>query len=222
VLLVARRADIWGAAPGASAVFAMSIPATDAPAAASPAARVLALYPVHVRLRDGSEITIRALGPQDAEREQAFVRALSPETRYFRFMNTLRELPAETLYRFTHPDFEREIALVALAGEGTELRQVGVARCVAQDPPGSAEFAVVIADEWHSRGVGTRLMCELMRAARAGGLRSIWGDVLSSNHRMLALMSGLGFEILHVPEDPLVRRVVKKIVPSEGLADART
>lgn len=169
------------------------------------------MYPVHARLRDGSEITIRPIGPHDTQREQRFVQALSPESRYFRFMSTLRELSPETLHRFTHPDFDREVALVALTGAEPDVRQIGVARCVAQDDRRSAEFAIVVADDWQTRGVGSRLMCELMRAARAAGFSSIWGDVLASNHRMLALMSKLGFEIAAVPEDALLRRVVKKL-----------
>ncbi|HTS52454.1 MAG TPA: GNAT family N-acetyltransferase [Burkholderiales bacterium] len=174
-----------------------------------PSAR--ALYPVRARLRDGVEIAIRPIGPEDAEREQAFVRALSPESRYFRFMSALRELPADMLYRFTHPDFQRELALVALTGEGAATRQIGVARCVADADRTSAEFAVVVADEWQNRGVGTRLLCELMRAARAAGLRRIWGDILASNHRMLALMASLGFELQSAPDDPLVRRAARAL-----------
>jgi acetyltransferase len=175
------------------------------------AAYVRSLYPVHVCLRDGSQITIRPIGPQDMQREQAFVQALSPQTRYFRFMSTLRELSPETLHRFTHPDFDREIALVALSDENPAMRQIGVARCVAEEDRRTAEFAVVIADDWQSRGVGGRLMCELMRAARAAGFGSIWGDVLASNQRMLALMRKVGFQVVHIPEDALVRRVTKKI-----------
>jgi len=79
------------------------------------AARVRALYPVRAWLRDGSEIVIRPIGPEDAASEQAFTQALSAESRYFRFMSTLRELPADMLHRFTHPDFDREVALIALA-----------------------------------------------------------------------------------------------------------
>lgn len=168
-------------------------------------------HPVRVRLRDGVEVEIRPIGPEDAEREQAFVRALSPESRYLRFMSALRELPTDMLYRFTHPDFRRELALVALVGEGPATRQIGVARFVADADRTSAEFAVVVADEWQNRGVGTRLLCELMRAARAVGLRRIWGDILASNHRMLGLMAALGFELHSAPDDPLVRRAVKTI-----------
>ena len=170
-----------------------------------------ALYPVRARLRDGTDIVIRPIGPEDAEREQAFVRALSPESRYFRFMITLRELPPDMLYRFTHPDFQHELALVAIAGEDAASRLIGVSRCVADPNRTSAEFALAVADEWQNRGVGTRLLCELMRAARAIGIRRIWGEILASNVRMLGLMASLGFEIEPAPHDPLLRRAARLI-----------
>jgi len=75
-----------------------------------PPVRMGALYPVQARLRDGTAITIRPIGPPDTLREQAFMQALSPQSRYFRFMSTLRELPPDMLYRFTHPDVDREVA----------------------------------------------------------------------------------------------------------------
>jgi len=185
--------------------------ATSESALPAGAASVQALYPVRTRLRDDSEIVIRPIGPEDAEREQAFVRALSPQSRYFRFMSGLRELPVDMLYRFTHPDFQQELALVALTGEGSEMRQIGVARCVADEDRAGAEFAVVVADDWQNRGVGTRLLCELMRAARAAGVRRLWGDILAGNTQMLGLMTALGFELHSPPEDPLVRRAVKTL-----------
>jgi acetyltransferase len=189
----------------------MEIAAVDSPPLAR-ATLVRALYPVRACLRDGSVITIRPIGPDDAEREQAFVHALSPESRYFRFMSALKELAPETLYRFTHPDFEREVALVALVDTpGAELQQIGVARCIVQGDNDEAEFAVVVADAWHGKGVGRRLMCELIRAARALGITRLWGDVLATNHRMLGLMHALGFAIMAAPEDALLRKVVKSL-----------
>jgi acetyltransferase len=183
------------------------IPSNSAHFSKGAPAAARALYPVRARLRDGTKILIRPIGPDDAEREQDFVRALSPESRYFRFMTTLRELPPDMLYRFTHPDFQRELALAAVVRE--LARFIGVARCVADSDRTGAEFAVAVVDEWQNRGVGTRLLCELMRAARALGLPRIWGDVLASNVRMLGLMVSLGFELQPAPDDPLLRRVVK-------------
>lgn len=183
--------------------------------AASRAEQVRALYPVRASLRDGTQIVIRPIGPEDAQREQAFVQGLSPESRYFRFMSTLRELPPETLRRFTNPDFDREIALVALTAEPAP-RQIGVARCIVQGPGRSAEFAVAVADAFQGCGVGKRLMWELIRAARAAQISELWGDVLASNQRMLALMRSIGFGILKVAEDPLLRRAVKRIESAAG------
>jgi acetyltransferase len=185
------------------------VPTQPAPQAAVPPLR--SWYPVRVRLRDGTGVTIRPIGPDDAEREQAFVRSLSSESRYNRFMNTLRELPPDMLHRFTHPDFEHDLALVALDGDGPDARQIGVARVAVDPDADSGEFAIVVADAWQNRGVGKRLMCELLRAARALGLKEVWGDILASNRRMSALMASLGFTMRASPDDPLLWRAVKVI-----------
>jgi len=169
------------------------------------------IYPIEATLRDGTHVTIRPIGPQDAQREQAFVRGLSPESRYFRFMNTVRELSPAMLDRFTHPDSAREVALVALADEGVEPKQIAVARCAALAERDSWEFAIVVADAWQGRGLGSRMMRELIAAARARGAARIEGVVLASNHRMLELMRSLGFDIATVPEDARMRRVVQSL-----------
>jgi len=180
----------------------------SAPALSAP------VYPRHVLLRDGTPVSIRPIGPQDARREQAFVRGLSPESRYLRFMNTLLELSPEWLERFTHPDPGREIALVALTAEtalAPEPLQVGVARC-ARDPSGvMGEFAIVVADAFQGKGLGSLLMKALMDSARAAGLHRIEGLVLSTNQRMLELMQTLGFSVHAAAEDARLRRVVKQL-----------
>jgi acetyltransferase len=175
------------------------------------------VYPLHAALRDGTPVVIRPIGPEDARREQAFVRGLSPQSRYFRFMNTLRELSPEMLERFTHPDPSREIALVALsAGSGDavpagEPLQIGVARCVRGAKGEQNEFAIVVADAFQRRGLGTLLMQALIQSARAAGLERVEGVVLATNQRMLALMSALGFAIRTAADDPRLRRVVKQL-----------
>lgn len=171
----------------------------------------VSIQQIEATLRDGTCVTIRPIGPQDAEREQAFVRGLSPESRYFRFMTTLRELSPEMLDRFTHPDPAREVALVALVDEGGAPKQVGVARCAAGAVREGCEFAVVVADAYRGRGLGTRLMQELIARARARGVPRIEGLVLAANHPMLELVQSLGFEITTTPEDPRVRRVSKSL-----------
>jgi acetyltransferase len=115
------------------------------------------------------------------------------------------------LHRFTDPDPAREVALVALCADQGELRQVAVARFAATESADAGEFAIVVADAMQGKGLGTRLMQELIRNARGRGLRQLEGTVLSSNHRMLTLMQRLGFEVGAVPEDQRLRRVVKRL-----------
>lgn len=170
-------------------------------------------YPAHLAgeysLRDGTKITLRPIRPEDAAIEQAFVRGLSPESRYFRFMNSLQELDRELLIRLTQLDYARELALIATrSGAGGEIL-IGVARYAANPDGDSAEFAVTVADAWQGRGLGSLLMCRLIEAAAAYRFQRLTGEVLANNLRMLQLMARLGFAIRPHEGDPALRRVEK-------------
>ena len=170
-------------------------------------------YPVHLiqdwEQRDGSIITIRPIRPEDADMEQSFVKNLSDESKYFRFMDTLRELTQSMLVRFTQIDYDREMALIATVpgDDGNEV-QIGVARYVTNPDGETVEFAVAVADDWHKRGIGRKLMNALIEIARQKGYRAVIGDVLAQNARMLRLMTTLGFTIHPHHEDTAVKRVV--------------
>ncbi|MDH3320150.1 MAG: bifunctional acetate--CoA ligase family protein/GNAT family N-acetyltransferase [Betaproteobacteria bacterium] len=168
-------------------------------------------YPSHLvttwRPAAGPEVTLRPIRPEDAEMEQAFVKSLSAETRYFRFMDTLRELTPLMLVRFTQIDYDREMAFVAtVSAEGREA-EIGVARYVANPDGESCEFALVIADGWQRRGLGRRMMEQLVAVARARGLRAMVGHVLAENRGMLALCQKLGFGAGDSAEGPMVKRI---------------
>jgi len=156
--------------------------------------------------REGPRVTLRPIRPEDAELEKAFVRGLSSESRYFRFMDTLRELTPQMLVRFTQIDYDREMAFVAVVAEGGRETEVGVARYVANPDGESCEFALVVADGWQRRGLGRRMMEALIAVARARGLRLMLGHVLAENRGMLALCQKLGFEFADSPEGPMVKR----------------
>ncbi|HEX6735581.1 MAG TPA: GNAT family N-acetyltransferase [Azonexus sp.] len=160
---------------------------------------------------DGSTVVVRPVRPEDAPLEQAFVAAMSDESRFFRFMDSIRELPPTLLARFTQIDYSREMALLAVINEDGKERLVGSAR-YALSPDGEAvEFALAVADDWQQCGLGRRLMAALIDCARQAGYRTMVGDVLSSNARMLRLMEGFGFSILPHPEDRGAKRIVKAL-----------
>ena len=165
----------------------------------------------HIHLPDGNELEIRPMRPEDAEIEQAFVRELSPESRYFRFMQSITELTPDMLVRITQPDYDRELALIALVRQDGRRRQIGVAHYAIDPDRESCEFALVVSDQWHQQGIGSRLMKQLFEAARHRGLKRIRGEVLAANQQMLALTRELGFSQRPSPEDPGVRIVERKL-----------
>jgi len=173
-------------------------------------------YPVHLiqewQLNDGQVVTIRPIRPEDAEMEQSFVKAMTDESRYYRFMDTIRELTQTMLVRFTQIDYDREMALVAtVPGEDGKDKQIGVARYVLNPDGETVEFALAVGDDWQKCGVGRKLMSTLIECARTKGYRAVVGDVLSTNAKMFRLMTSLGFTIHPHPDDTAVKRVVKPL-----------
>ncbi len=170
-------------------------------------------YPMHLvnawQLPDGTNITIRPIRPEDADLEQTFVHGLSDEAKYFRFMETIHELTPAMLVRFTQIDYDREMALIAVAEVARQEVELGVAR-YATNPDGlTCEFALVVADQWQGKGVAHKLLTSLMDVARDHGLERMEGEVMRANQPMLKLMTRLGFEIKTSEDDNSVKRVTK-------------
>jgi GNAT superfamily N-acetyltransferase len=166
----------------------------------------MAEYPEHlVRRRilfDGTPVTIRPIRPEDSGREQEFVRHLSDDSRYFRFMGSMRELPSKKLKFFTEIDYDRHMAFVATITQEDKELEIGVARYVSIETPGSCEFAIAVDDAWQGSGVAGLLMIALERAARERGFNTMVGIVLASNYKMLKFARQLGFSCRHQPGEP--------------------
>ena len=154
-------------------------------------------YPVElereIRLKDGTALQLRPIRPDDAERERAFVAAMSDSSRYSRFQHSVSALSPEMIARFTQLDYDREMALVAIDVATDQI--AGVTRYFPNPDRISVEFAVAVADAWQGRGLGMLLMKSLIACAQAAGYDSIDGSILSSNQDMLHLAEQLGFAI---------------------------
>ncbi len=163
-------------------------------------------YPAElVRTRylfDGSPVTIRPIRREDAPMEQDFVRHLSPNSRYKRFMSTFKELPPGKLKYLTEIDYVRHLALVAVIQQDGKDLEIGVSRYVGNPTGNTCEFAVAVDDAWQGSGVAGILMMTLIDAAKARGMRSMEGFILASNDKMLKFARQLGFSLHHDPDDP--------------------
>jgi len=168
-------------------------------------------YPANLvsrsQLPDGTDITVRPIRPEDAEMERDFIRQLSAEAKYFRFMQALQELTPEMLVRFTQIDYDHEMAFIATRERGGKEEELGVARYVINPDRRSCEFALVVSDQWQRKGLGHRLMHQLMEVARNRGLETMEGEVLSNNTKMLEMVKNLGFQVGNYPDDPGIKQV---------------
>jgi acetyltransferase len=162
-------------------------------------------------LRDGTRVIVRPIRPEDRQIEKEFVKRLSDESKYFRFMSAIRELNEAMLNHFTQIDYDKQMALIAVVCENGLETEIGVARYVVNADQASCEFAVAVADAWQNRGVGSALILSLVEVARARGLEVMEGIVMAGNHKMLGLMGTLGFSIQPEPGDASVRHVSKQL-----------
>jgi GNAT superfamily N-acetyltransferase len=154
-----------------------------------------------VTLADGSEVTIRALRKEDAGFEREFIRNLSPESRWMRFLGQIGE-PSDALIRkLTELDYQHDMAFIALSREGGILHEVGVSRYSLAADGQSCECAVTVADAWQGKGLGTILMRDLIDIARKRGVRSMFSIDANENERMRELARDLGFNQERDPDD---------------------
>ncbi|MBF0281915.1 MAG: bifunctional acetate--CoA ligase family protein/GNAT family N-acetyltransferase [Zetaproteobacteria bacterium] len=147
-------------------------------------------------LPSNEQILIRPIKPEDAKLEKEFFGSLSDRSRYFRFKQGLHELTPEMVVRFTQIDYDREMAFVAVSCDDSKpLLEMGVGRYVLNPDGKSADFAIVIADQYQGMGIGAHLMKTLMQTAKSKGVVRFEGEVLAENQAMLSMVKKLGFSI---------------------------
>jgi acetyltransferase len=163
----------------------------------------------HHRL-DGIDITLRPIRREDAAMEAEFVQRLSDQSRYQRFMGTVRELPEPKLRYLTDVDGVHHVAMVATTERDGRETEIGVARYVLDDRGTSCEFAIAVDDAWQHSGLAGLLMQALIDTARSHGIANMEGSVLASNLAMLRFARQFGFEV-HADEDPTTRRITRSL-----------
>jgi acetyltransferase len=151
----------------------------------------------HLLLKD-TDVTIRPICAHDSGMEQEFIRHLSKESRYFRFMASIPELSPKKLKYFTEIDYDRHMAFVATIMRDHKEVEIGVVRYVNAETPGSCEFGITVDDAWHGSGVAVFLMISLEDTAREHGFKTMEGIVLPSNDKMLKFAQKRGFKTHYV------------------------
>jgi len=172
-------------------------------------------YVSRVTLKDGSQVIIRPIRPEDEPLMVEFHEGLSDRSVRFRFflVNKLEtRIAHDRLLRKCFIDYDREMALVAdrtapLSGKHLIL---GVARLTKQASPDEAELGIVVADRWQNMGLGTELFQQLRKFAVDEKIRRIVAHILADNTAMLHLVRHFHFKIT-LDEDPAARLAVLEL-----------
>ena len=142
--------------------------------------------------RTGERVAFRYIRPDDKERLRLAFGALSPESRYKRFLTPKPRLTAADLRYLTELDGVDHVAVLAVLADDPDAI-VGVGRFVRlRDRPDTAEVSVVVGDHFHGQGLGGELGRRLADEARARSIRRFTATLLGDNvaaHRLFHSIS---------------------------------
>ena len=174
-----------------------------------------AIHPYPVKLiskwtmKDGNDVTIRPIRPEDEPLLIKFHEKLSERSvylRYFQPMKLTQRTAHERLTRICFIDYNREMALVAermnAAGEPEILAIGRLSKIHGRE---EAELAAVAIDDAQHKGLGTELYRRLIQVARDAKLKKLISIMLPENREMRSLCTKLGFEMSADMEENTIR-----------------
>ena len=153
-------------------------------------------------LDDGTRVVIRAIHESDIELERSFIEAMSPASRRFRILDTMRWPTEALLKQMTTIDNATDATYVATTLVAGKEREIGVARFSALPDGHDCEFAVAVGDEWQMKGLGTLLMQRLISVARSRGIAKMHSSDAAENTSMRKFAKQLQFRHERDPVDP--------------------
>jgi acetyltransferase len=163
------------------------------------------------RLRDGTELLVRPVRPEDEPLYMPFLKNVTTEDLRLRFFAPVKEFGHVFIARFTQIDYARAMAFVAI--DPVSGAMLGVARLHRLTFGDTAEFAVLVRSDLKGRGLGWLLMQTLIEYATSEEIKELRGEVLSENSTMLRMCAELGFDVSDSSTEPGVR-VVKLPIKS--------
>ena len=163
-------------------------------------------YTSHWRMKDGSDVTIRPIRPEDEPLMIDFHATLSDvsvRSRFFHMQKLDSRIAHERLIRKCFIDYDREMALVAerCSPETGQQELLGIGRLKRQENPRDAELGILVTDRQQAAGLGTEILARLIDVARDENIGRVVATILSENQAMLKLARRFHF-VLSQSEDP--------------------
>ena len=151
-------------------------------------------------MKDGNQVTIRPIRPEDEPLMVKLHETLSDRSVYLRYFCSLslsRRIAHERLLKICFGDYDREMALVAETIDPAtgERRIIAVGRMSKLHGRNEAEVAVLVSDQYQKLGLGNELLRRVVEVARDEKLSQVSAEMLPDNIAMQAIMRHLGFRV---------------------------
>jgi acetyltransferase len=151
-------------------------------------------------MKDGTEVTIRPIRPDDEPLMVKFHETLSDRSVYLRYFCSLklsRRVEHERLLRICFGDYDREMALVAERSDPAtgERRILAVGRMSKLHAGNEAEVAVLVSDLYQKLGLGNELLRRVIQIARDEKLTRVSAEMLPDNVAMQVITKRQGFKV---------------------------
>jgi acetyltransferase len=161
------------------------------------------------RMKDGQEVLIRPIRPEDEPLMVEFHRRLSEQSvyhHYFRMIGLDERIAHERLARVCFNDFDREIVLVAdYLEEGHSEHQIlAVARLSRLHGTQDTVFSMIVADEFQRRGLGAQLLRRILEVAKEEKVKRVLASFHPENVAMRKTFERAGFKLRPNTETELV------------------
>ncbi|MGV3633753.1 MAG: GNAT family N-acetyltransferase, partial [Pseudorhodoplanes sp.] len=165
-----------------------------------------------LRLRNGQEVAVRPVRPEDEGLYEDFFRHVSVDDMRLRFFGLVKDIGHAFIARLTQIDYGRSIALLALDERTGAL--IGVVRLHADPDHRNGEYAILLRSDCKGIGLGWALMELITEFARKEGLCRITGQVLRDNVTMLTMCRELGFTVEEDRDDRNLLTVSLELTPA--------
>jgi acetyltransferase len=151
--------------------------------------------------KTGEEIILRPIRPEDESLLVELFETFSQQTMRLRFFQVVKDVSHQTLARYCNIDYDREMAIVAEQLERKKCQITGMARLIIEPDAERGEVAVIIGDPWQNKGLGSIMLDYLIEIGKDMGLKKVFGEILTSNEKMIHICCTKGFQIRPIDDE---------------------
>lgn len=159
------------------------------------------------RLRDETKITLRPIKPEDEDMWLEMLASCSKESIYHRFRYDFYFNSHEVATQFCFIDYDREMGIVAEIENDGRKSLIGVGRLIGDPDLETAEYAVLVTDEWQKKDLGQILTKYCVEIAKFAGVKRVAAETTKDNKAMISVFRKVGFKV-HFNEDTTVSVVM--------------